>query len=116
VSVSVSLDRLGAEVARYGSWAYVVSVKDDGRPHLVSAQLAWDGSVFTLAGAGRHTSANAVERPGLSLLWAPVEPGGFSLIVDVTASVAPDGPITLAPERGVLHRTGPEGGSDCAPL
>jgi hypothetical protein len=116
MSVAVELDRLGAEFERFGRWAYVVSVSDNGRPHLVSAPLGWDGTVFTVTTGGRHTSANAAKRPDLSLLWAPYEPGGYSLIVDAAAVVGPDGGLTLTPTRGVLHRTGADGGSDCAPL
>jgi hypothetical protein len=55
-------------------------------------------------------------RPAISLLWAPVEDGGFSLIVDGAGSV--DGErVTLTPEKAILHRQRADGpGSDCVRL
>jgi hypothetical protein len=116
MSVPVSLERLGEQVARFGSWPYLVTVSGDGRPHAVSAALAWDGAVFQ-GSAGRHSVANAAERPtAVTLLWSPYEPGGYSLIVDGSATVADDGSLTVTPVTGVLHRTGPphpDSGPDC---
>jgi hypothetical protein len=49
------------------------------------------------------------------MLWAPVEDGGFSLIVDGRASV--DGErVVLRPEKAILHRQAAGGGSDCVKL
>jgi hypothetical protein len=106
VSVAVSLGALGGQVEQFGTWPYVVTVSKDGRPHAVSVEMAWDGSVFRGTG-GRGTLANAAERPAaVTLLWPPFEPGGYSLIVDGTAAVT-DGVLTLTPATAVLHRTGP---------
>ncbi len=123
MSVSVSLERLGEQVEQFGSWPYLVTVSADGRPHAVSARVDWDGSVFR-GSVGRHSRANATERPAaVSLLWPPYEPGGYSLIVDGAAAVDGDGSLTVTPSGGVLHRTGPprpdsepNGTSDCIPL
>jgi hypothetical protein len=116
MSVPVSLERLGEQVERFGSWPYLVTVSGDGRPHAVSAAITWDGGVFQ-GDAGRHSRANAVERPtAVTLLWAPYEPGGYSLIVDGSAAVDADGILTVTPVTGVLHRTGPprpDSGRDC---
>ena len=55
------------------------------------------------------------ERPDVTMLWAPVEDGGFSLIVDGRASV--DGErVVLRPEKAILHRQAAGGGSDCVKL
>jgi hypothetical protein len=114
VSVPVALDQLRDEVARFGSGPYLLSVTSDGRPHAVSVTVAWDGDELA-AGAGRTTLANAAERPSVSLLWSPVEPGGYSLIVDGQARV--DGTterVLVQPGRAVLHRSRPgAAGSDC---
>ena len=121
MSVPVALDRLAAEVERFGRWAYILTVNDDATPHAVSLELAWDGAVFS-GGGGRRTAANAAARPSVTLLWSPYETGGYSLIVDVTAAVDGDGRLTLTPTTGVLHRTGPSPdpasscGNDCVPL
>ena len=106
MSVAVSLEGLGEQLARFGSWPYAVTVSTDGRQHAVSVEMAWDGSVFQ-GTAGRGTLANAAARPdAVTFLWPSYEPGGYSLIVDGTATVA-DGALTLAPATAVLHRTGP---------
>ena len=119
MSVPVSLPELGRHVAQFGTWPYIITVGDNGRPHAVSVDVAWGDGSFTAAG-GRSTSRNAAAHPdAVTLLWAPFEPGGYSLIVDVRAATD-DGALTLTPVAAVLHRTGPgvdtsasSCGSDC---
>jgi hypothetical protein len=106
MSVNVSLGALGGQVDQFGAWPYVLTVSEDGRPHAVSVEMAWNGEEFQGAG-GRGTMANAAERShAVTLLWPPFEPGGYSLIVDGTAAVT-DGVLILTPATAVLHRTGP---------
>ena len=106
MSVAVSLGALGGQVEQFGAWPYVLTVSEDGHPHAVSVEMAWDGSVFQGSG-GRGTMANAADRSdAVTLLWPPFEPGGYSLIVDGTAAVV-DSVLTLTPRTAVLHRTGP---------
>ncbi len=106
MSVAVSLGALGGQVEQFGAWPYVLTVGDDGHPHAVSVEMAWDGSVFRGSG-GRGTMANAAARSdAVTLLWPPFEPGGYSLIVDGTVAVA-DGVLAFTPTTAVLHRTGP---------
>ena len=115
MSVGVELDRLHEEVARFGATPYLLTVSDDGRPHATSVSVSWaDGTL--VAGVGRRSAANCADRPDVSLLWPPVEEGGFSLIVDGAASV--DGEqVTVSPARAVLHRQRADGpGSDCVRL
>ena len=119
MSVAVSLGALGGQVEQFGAWPYVLTVGDDGRPHAVSVEMAWDGAVFRL-GAGRRTVANALARPAaVTLLWPPFEPGGYSLIVDGSAS-SDEETLIVTPTAAILHRTGPPRpdsppgcGSDC---
>ena len=77
--------------------------------------VRWDGDEL-VAGVGRRSAANAVDRPDISLLWAPFEGGGFSLIVDGRAVV--DGEeVRVTAERAILHRQRADGpGSDCLRL
>jgi hypothetical protein len=121
VSVPVSLDALRGELVKFGTDAYVLTVGEDGRPHAVLAHVEWDGDLLAAA-IGNTTAANARGRPQVSLLWACREPGGYSLIVDGSATVG-DGRLRLDPSRAVLHRAGTGGvaasgscGSDCVPL
>jgi hypothetical protein len=120
VSVPVAIDRLREEVSRFGEHPFILTVSDTGRPHAVSATVAWDGDEL-IGGCGRSTAANAGARPEISLLWPPVEAGGYSLIVDGTASVD-EQQIRLRPAKAVLHRSGPSPDpltsctADCVPL
>jgi len=124
VSVPVALDRLYAEVERFGRSPYLLTVAADGRPHAVAVTVRWRGDEL-VASAGNRTRANAAERPLVSLLWPPAEPGGFSLIVDGTAADADGGGVSVRPTTAVLHRPAPREpgddrdsscGSDCVPL
>jgi hypothetical protein len=120
VSVPVALDRLREEVARYGVHPFILTVSDSGRPHAVAATMAWDGDEL-IGGCGRSTAAFAGARPDISLLWPPLEPDGYSLIVDGTAKVE-DQQVRVRPERAVLHRSAPSPdplkscSSDCVPI
>ena len=127
MSVPVALDQLHAALDEFGTVAYLLSAGADGRPRCVSASLSWSGDEL-LASVGKRTGVNIGVQPLISLLWQPVEPGGYSLIVDGSATVAsePDGSgaiITITPTNGVRHRNAEPGsdaagtcGSDCAPL
>ncbi len=105
MSVPVALDRLRDEVARFGEHPFILTVSNDGRPHAVAATMAWDGGEL-IGGCGRSTAAFATARPDISLLWPPIEPDGYSLIVDGTAKVE-DQQVRVRPERAVLHRSAP---------
>ncbi len=75
-----------------------------------------------------HRSATRWERPLVTLLWPPAEPGGYSLIVDGTVTSAEgagtgDNSVVVRPTKAVLHRpavspddASPGCGSDCVPL
>src|SRR5688572_12781867 len=109
MSVKVEAERLRDEVGRFGSTPYLLTVSDDQRPHAVSVAVAWDGDEL-VAATGDRTAGNAAARPDVSLLWPPHEPGGYSLIVDGTATVeAGDGGsrVRVRPGRAVLHRSAP---------
>jgi hypothetical protein len=122
VSTPVGLDRLREEVARFGLSPYVITVEEDGRPHAVAAGVGWSGDELT-AQVGARTAANAADRPLVSLLWPPSEPGGYSLIVDGAAEIDGDR-LLFAPSKAVLHRAKVGGpppelgacGSDCVPV
>lgn len=123
MSIPVPLDDLRAAVERYGDRPFLLTVGDDGRAHATSCPVRWDGASL-VASTGRRTTANARLRPAVAVLWPPVEPGDYSLIVDAAASseAGAVGEVRLRPERAVLHRSGPSSdpsstcGSDCIPL
>jgi hypothetical protein len=102
----VLLDGLREQTTKFGRSAYVITVTGDAKPHVVSVLVDWsdDRLVF---GAGRTTLACAAERPDVALLWAPTEPGGYSLIVDGWASREdPERDrLSLKPSKAILHRS-----------
>jgi hypothetical protein len=120
VSIPVELDRLRDETARYGRIAYLLTAGDDGRPHAVAAGVRWEEDRL-VAPAGSRTRRNVADRPLVSFLWPPIEPEGYTLIVDAEAVVADD-TVSARPTRGVLHRPGaapserPSCTSDCVPI
>lgn len=129
MSIAVDLERLRAEAETRGPGAFLLTVTDDGRPHVVAVLPERDGEAALTMSAGRTSVRNAGTRPGATLLWPPAEPGGYSLIVDgeAIAQPAPDpqdgGHVTLQVTRAVLHRPAagspddPDAcGSDCVPL
>lgn len=120
MSVPVAIDELEARLAEYGRTPFLVTTGDDLRPHTTHVVVALhDGRL--VCGAGRKTAANAAARPLVALLFAPVEPGGYSLIVDGEAVVETDadGPrLVVTPTKGILHRNAGGDGyaADCRRL
>lgn len=122
MSLSVDVERVQAEAAQRGPGAFLLTVSEDGRPHVVAVTVRWDDGSLVM-GAGRSSAKNAAARPGVTVLWPPAEPGDYSLIVDGDAVVEPrdDGAtVRIAEMSAVLHRPGkattPGCGSDCLPL
>ncbi len=120
MSVPVDLDAVCQQMRGAGPAAFLVTVSDDGRPHVVSASLVVeDGHAHTRV--GRHTSANLAERPDLTLLW-PAEPGAdYCLLVDGRMDDTPDpdgGAIRVRPTSAVWHRVADAAGSGptCLPV
>ncbi len=120
MSIAVSLDELRARIDEFDTDAYLLTVRDDGRPHSVAVPVRWAGDLLVVP-AGNTTAANGAARRQVALLWPPAARGGFSLIVDATvtevAPVAGGHEVTLEPTNAVLHRPAPSGaGNDCVPV
>ncbi len=121
MSIPVAIDDLAAAIGEY-SWAYLLTVRDDLRPHIVAVTPSWDGQQLVID-VGRGTARNAAERPSISLCYPPVDDGGYSLIVDGEATVEGEAMVRFAPTGAVMHRPAPEGftgsgtgcGNDCEP-
>jgi hypothetical protein len=116
MSVKVELGELGATLADFDV-AYLVTVSDEARSHVLSVWPELVDGGIVVDGVGRHTQANAAARPDVTLVFPPRRAGGYTLLVDGTASV--DGSdVTVVPVKAILHRpaAGPDGrraGSDC---
>jgi hypothetical protein len=104
MSIAVELDELADKTAEF-SWAYLLTVRDDQRPHVVAVTPEWHGDSLTVT-VGRGTAANAAARPALTLCYPPPDHTGLSLVVDGEATV--DGEVvTIRPTWAVLHRPAP---------
>lgn len=119
MSISVELERVQAEATQRGSGAFLLTVSDDGRPHVVAVRVGWDGGALVMS-AGRTSVRNAGDRPGVTLLWPPAEAGGYSLIVDGDAVAEPNlagdgGRVSVELSRAVLHRPAADDATSGAP-
>ena len=89
MSIPVAIDDLVTATAERG-WAYLLTVRDDLRPHIVAVDPVWDGEQMVIA-VGKGTAHGVSQRPLISLCYPPVEDGGYSLIVDGDGAVDGDG-------------------------
>jgi hypothetical protein len=106
VSIRVELVDLPATTATYG-WAYLLTVRDDLRPHVVAVTPLWiDGTTLQM-NVGGGTTANATARPAVTLCYPPLEAAGYSLVVDGAAEPGADGMLLVRPTGAVLHRPAP---------
>lgn len=117
VSIAVPTDDLAATVARFG-FAYLVTLGDDGRPHVTAVSPVVTGHELVVGDLGRTTRANLATRPVVTLVWPPSTADGYSLIVDGDSTLSGDA-LVVTPRRAVLHRPapapapGPGCGADC---
>jgi hypothetical protein len=119
MSVRVELEALWERVGEFGSKAYLVTVTDEGTPHVVSVVVDRVDDHLAV-GAGRRTRANLGDRPTLTLLWPPATDPAYSLVVDGTFVADLDGGarVAIEPVSAVLHRVaGADGdGPNCVPV
>ena len=125
MSIPVDLNVLEAKTGEYG-WAYLLTVGDDMRPKIVACPPDWHDGVMCFA-AGGGSARNSVVRPAVTVTFPPLEPDGYTLIVDGDATVDESGAmprVRVAPTGAVLHRPAPAGftnaatgcSHDCAPV
>ena len=103
MSIPVALPELRAATERF-AFAYLLTVSDNGRAHVVAVMPEWasDDGTLSIGNLGRRTAANTTARPGLSLLWPPASAADYTLIVDGDALVTDDG-LIFTPTNAVLH-------------
>ena len=109
MSIPVDPDLLAQSVAEYGPTAYLLTSDDDGRPRVSQATVATISKNRVAVTAGGSASRNAKARPAVTMLWPPVDDGGFSLIADGVAEVEDPGPsatVEVVVTSAVLHRRG----------
>ncbi|XVX18916.1 pyridoxamine 5'-phosphate oxidase family protein [Actinomycetota bacterium] len=113
MSILVDLAQLASVLESYGS-AYLLTSGQDGRVKVVTVDPVVDGEVIRVPGGSGGTARNLEHNPAASLVWAPLERHGYSLIVDGTAAAAGQG-FVLSPEHAVLHRPSAHSDGPAAP-
>jgi hypothetical protein len=104
VSIAVALEDLPAEVQRRG-FGYLLTVGDDGRPHVVALIPTVVGRALHFDAGGR-TCRNVEARSAVCVVFPPTGDDDFSLVVDGEARV--DGPsVAVTPTWAVRHRPAP---------
>ena len=122
MSVKVDLDQLADALADF-TFAYLISVGDDYRAHTVAVQPVLNDGVIDVGSIGNTTRKNVGQHDGVTLVWPPSQPSGYSLIVDGFGRPTADA-LQVEPTRAVLHRpatpetpaTNPGCLHDCVPL
>lgn len=131
MSIPVELADLQAKTTEY-TWAYLLTVRADATPHLVSLSPEWDGDSILMS-VSSGTARNSTAGSTVTLCYPPLDHDGYSLIVDGLATEAerddrtvPDGKqlIRFAPSGAVLHRSAAPGfansatgcANDCLPV
>jgi hypothetical protein len=121
MSVKVDLDQLADALADF-TFAYLVTVDDGYHAHTVAVEPVFVDGVLDVGPVGKSTSKNVAQHDGVTLVWPPREPGGYSLIVDGRAELT-DTALSVMPTRAVLHRPATPGTAlkpgcihDCVPL
>jgi hypothetical protein len=72
---------------------------------VVAVSPSWVDDALVMS-VGRGSARNVAARSSITLCFPPVDPTGFSLIVDGVAT-AEDERVTLTPVAAVLHRPAP---------
>jgi hypothetical protein len=104
MSVPVALDELERRVDELGPHPFLVTTSADGRAHVVSVAVQFDGARFSMP-AGRTSRANATANETVTMLWPGAGGGPYGLIVDGRAGVDAEAELlTVTPTRAVLHR------------
>lgn len=115
MSIDVDLSTLAQAVAQHPT-AFLL-VAGDERPHVGEVEVEVRDGVVVVPSPGRTASRVVPERPSVTLLLPPPEPGGYSLLVDGRAALVGE-ELHLTPSHAVLHRRSrpdsPASASGCA--
>lgn len=101
--------RLQTEAAGMATTPYLIFVTVEMKPHCSVVRPEWDAAAqqVIVALPSRWGESQEAGLREITLLWPPSVPGGYSLIVDGTASseTGDSGAVlAVTPTRAVLHR------------
>ena len=122
MSIPVDVGDLAKALEGFGA-GYLLTNRS-GSVKVVTVEPTVTDGIVLVEGPGKGTVANLADNAAVTLVFPPLEPRGFTLLVDGTADVAGDD-VRITPATAVLHRPAshsdgppaPAGcGNDCAPL
>ena len=122
MSIPVDVGDLATALEGFGA-GYLLTNRS-GSVKVVTVEPTVTDGIVLVEGPGKGTVANLADNAKVTLVFPPLEPRGFTLLVDGTADVAGDD-VRITPATAVLHRPAshsdgppaPDGcGNDCAPL
>jgi hypothetical protein len=102
MSVKVDLDQLADALVDF-AFAYLITVDDGYHAHTVAVEPVLTDGILDVGTVGKSTRKNLAQHDGVTLVWPPREPGGYTLIIDGRAELT-DTALRIAPSRAVLHR------------
>src|SRR5438874_10957568 len=73
MSIAISLRQWAVMVTRY-HFAYLLTVGDDERAHVVAVHPTLANDTLAVEDPGRKTSANLAAHPLVTLVWPPTDP------------------------------------------
>jgi hypothetical protein len=114
MSKPVDMQLLAKTVADYG-FAYLITIAEGDRIHTSPVQPTLVGGDLVVPEPSSRVQKNIGQRRQVSLVWPPLEPNGYSLIVDGVTQLEGDN-LKIIPSRAILHRpevVSPPDGDSC---
>jgi hypothetical protein len=101
---------LSEAISLYGRDAFLLTVGTSG-PHTSQVSVDLRGNIIDCP-LGTSAAKNIAREPNVSLFWPPLEPGGYSMIVNgVAKGKRQANGVTIAEielTKSVFHRRGPK--------
>lgn len=113
MSIPVDVADLARALGDFGA-GYLLSTSADGRVKAVTIEPRVVDGALLVTGPGRGSCANVTVQPTVTALFPPLEPRGFTLLVDGTAEVVGED-LRLTPTSAVLHRPASHSDGPAAP-
>lgn len=105
----VTAEEIRGAVLHFGDRATLVTVDDDGRPHVTTSLVEVDAD-HLIVGLGPRTKTNVAQRSTVTLVWQPPDGEEYLLILDGSvvrvdpADSAGVSRATVVVDRGIQHR------------
>ena len=109
MSKRATTSEITAALELYGERATLITISDEGRPHVTTSPIRVSGDEL-IAGIGARSRTNLEQRPTITLLWQPPADGEYQLIIDGTATRIDEPDATgvstahITVDAGIQHR------------